>query len=336
MKLAASVALTVPISGRLRIEKDKADRENMVELARIADMEWSTRVEIRGAWAEWAALREHAAAIREYLGHIGQVLGIVDLMEQAGEFARTEARLIRIEYLSNNIELARIESRIEEHELRIRQIMGLAPGAHVRLEPSGIGARFLSHVGRSPNFQTSPRLAVAKAEYEVFEQSLRLEVRRQYPDLTIGPGYGREDGNDQWLLGVSLPLPILNANRRAIAEARAARDAAGARVESVLEELAAESARAELRLRAANDQRKAIETSVVPLVDAQYAEARELARLGEINTLVLLESLKRQHEVKLRYIEAAKEESLAAIRVEELFGPAGLSTHPDDSEDTKP
>ncbi len=75
------------------------------------------------------------------------------------------------------------------------------------------------------------------AEYEVAERTFELEIRKQYPDLQIGPGYGLEDGQDQVLMGLSLPLPVLNANRQAIARAEANRSVARASVEAALERL---------------------------------------------------------------------------------------------------
>lgn len=47
-----------------------------------------------------------------------------------------------------------------------------------------------------------------------------------------------------------------------------------------------------------------------------------MAKLGEVNTLVLLESLKRQQEAKLSLVEARREEALAEIDLDELIGPA--------------
>ena len=107
----------------------------------------------------------------------------------------------------------------------------------------------------------------------------------QYPDLTIGPGYGNEDGDDQVLLGLALPLPIWNANRKGIAEATAQRTAAQVRVEQVVEHLQSELAIASLRLESAQALRQMLELEVSPLVDAQYEDVRAITRLGEFNAL---------------------------------------------------
>jgi cobalt-zinc-cadmium efflux system outer membrane protein len=174
----------------------------------------------------------------------------------------------------------------------------------------------------------SPRLQVARAWYEVHERALQLEIRKQYPDLTLSPGLGNEDGMDEVLLGISLPLPVLNRNRRAIAEATAAREAARAEVEGEVEALVAELAAAAAQFNSAAQRRRTFEQEIVPMVDAQYADSRRTAELGEVNTLVLLESMGRQQEAKTRLIESRRDEARAAIRIDQLVGPPAEGAKP--------
>jgi outer membrane protein TolC len=61
---------------------------------------------------------------------------------------------------------------------------------------------------------------------------LRLQVARQYPDLHLGPGYAWNSGNagdNQWSLGLTLELPVLDQNQGPIAEAVARRKLAAAK-----------------------------------------------------------------------------------------------------------
>ncbi|MBY0311668.1 MAG: TolC family protein [Phycisphaerales bacterium] len=323
-KVFTSVGITIPISGRLDIEKQRAGIEHAAELARVAQREWSVRMSVRRAWGEWSALDAQLTVTRDFLGRVDQILTVVDKMEQAGEIARTEARLFRIEKATKAADLAVLESRALEADLRLRQLMGMSPDAPLRFQASGVGPARTSGL-EGPDAldleRRSPAMLVAAAEYEAAEKALELEVRKQYPDLHIGPGYGNEDGLDQVLLGLSIPIPILNANRQRIAEARAQRDLSRAGAEATLEQAIASLRAAEVRHAAAKRRRQSLETDIVPLVDAQYADARQVARLGEVNTLVLLESLTRQQEAKVGLVEAARDEAIAAVDLDELFGP---------------
>ena len=328
-KLASAIGFTIPISGRLEIEKARAGVEHAADLARAAENEWLVRMDLRRAWADWSALTAQVETTRAFLERVEQILKVVDLMERAGELARTEARLFRVEHASKALELTMLEAQVAEETLRIKRLLGLSPTAAVMLVSSGIAIdeSELSEADSLESLQlrlmqSSPLLFVASTEYELAERTLELEIRKQYPDLQIGPGYGFDDGQDELLLGLSLPIPIFNGNRRAIAEARAARELARAGAETALEQLIAELADAQLRLRTARTQSAVLADTIVPMVDAQYADAREVARLGEVNTLVLLESLKRQQEAKIGLIIARRDEAIAAIRVTEIVGPA--------------
>lgn len=323
-KAFTSIGLTIPISGRLEIEKQRAGAEHAAELARVAQREWSLRMSVRRAWAEWSALDAQLAVTRDFLSRVDQILSIVDKMQQAGELARTEARLFQIEKATKAADLALLEARTREADLRLRQLMGLSPDAPVGLLAQGIGpvrSATAQSDAASELERRSLSVLVALAEYEAAEKTLELEIRKQRPDLHIGPGYANEEGQDMVLLGLSLPVPSVNANRRGIAEAGAQREVARAAAETMLEQTIAALRAAETRFAAAARHRSTLESEIVPLVDAQYADAREVARLGEVNTIVLLESLTRQQEAKVALVEAARNEAIAAVDLDELLGP---------------
>ncbi|MBV8619206.1 MAG: TolC family protein [Curvibacter sp.] len=73
-----------------------------------------------------------------------------------------------------------------------------------------------------------PDVLAALADYEAAQSALQLEIARQYPDVSLGPGYTYDQGLRRWSLGLSLALPIMNRNEGPIAEARARREVAAA------------------------------------------------------------------------------------------------------------
>ncbi len=323
-KVFSSLGITIPISGRLEIEKQRAAADHGAELTRLARDEWSVRMAVRRAWGAWSALDAQLIVTREFLTRIEQVLLVVEQMERSGEIARTEARLFRIERAAAALQLSDLEFQAGDLQLRLRQLMGMSPDAPLQFQSTGIvnsDSRATSDTSPTDLALQSPAMRIAQAEYDAAEKALELEVRRQYPDLQIGPGYGREDGQDQVLLGLSIPVPILNANRQRIAEARARRELAQVGVETTLEQTIAAIRAAQARLAAKSRHRQTLATDIVPLVDAQYTDAREVARLGEVNTLVLLESLQRQQQARIGLVEASRDEALAAIDLDELIGP---------------
>jgi hypothetical protein len=75
------------------------------------------------------------------------------------------------------------------------------------------------------------------------------------------------------------------------------------------------------RLEGARSRRQSIDSNVVPLVDRQIDDARQVLEIGEGDSLVLLESLVRAHEAKLDLIEARFEESDTQNEIRHLLGP---------------
>ena len=74
-------------------------------------------------------------------------------------------------------------------------------------------------------------VGVALAKYTVADAGVRLEVAKQYPDLTLGPGLLWDQGIPGWIVNVALPSILTGRNRGPIAGSEARRAAQCARVE---------------------------------------------------------------------------------------------------------
>ena len=316
------LSLTIPISGRLGVEKDRAGAAYEAELRRIVDAEWSTRAAVRSAWASWSVASERLLLLREVIGQVERISAITDQLETAGELTRVEARLLRAELVETRADVA--EAVLAEARARVELLglMGLPPDAPVELLPAIPPASIGEISGAIERLiEANTTLAVRRAEYQIAEETLRLEVRKQYPDITIGTGYGSEDNDDRLLLGVSIPIPILNANRAGIAEAKARREVARAAAETTFERLTRELSMARAAYDASRTQRDAFERDLVPMLDEQASEVEQLIDLGEVNTLLLLETVTRGFEAKSRLLDLRLAETDAAIEITRLLGP---------------
>ncbi len=68
-----------------------------------------------------------------------------------------------------------------------------------------------------------PQLLAAMASHDTSEAELQREIRKQYPELSVSPGFEHEDGNSKVGLGVGVTLPLWNRNQEGIAKATAER-----------------------------------------------------------------------------------------------------------------
>lgn len=315
--LGGRLGLTLPLSGRLGLEKALASADADTERLRAYAAERELLAGLRRQWLEWSSTLLQVELVEALAGDLSAVARQAQQLRQAGELDPTDERLFRIEQARRHARLAALRAEAARQELSLKAQMGLAPHAEVRLVPSlGVPAP----IGDG-TIDAHPDLLIARAEYESAERTLALEVRRQYPDLSIGGGLGVEEGDERALFGASLPLPLWNANRRAIAEARAAREAAGASAEATFERLAGQLAEARATAQAASQRLATLESDLIPLVDQQIADARRLGRLGDATTLLLLESFQTAYETKLEVLEARLDLARANARLLELTVP---------------
>ena len=317
-----TLGLTIPVSGRLAVEKDQAGAAYEAERHRVIDAEWNTRARVRNAWAAWSVALERRRLTHEYVEQVERVSAIADKLEAAGELARVEARLLRAERVRSRDALVRIELDVALAQGELLGLMGLSPDSGVELLP-GL-APSMEAPADAPErriVEANTALAVRRAEYQWAEESLRLEVRKQFPDITIGGGYGSEDNDDRLLLGLSIPIPLLNANRAGIARARAQREAARAAAETTLERLLRDYAMARASYHAARTRRESFERELVPMLDEQSAEVQRLAQLGEADTLMLLEALSSRFEAQTQWLDLRLDEAHAVVEMMRLLGP---------------
>ncbi|MEM1098581.1 MAG: TolC family protein [Planctomycetota bacterium] len=330
-----TMSLTIPVSGRLEVEEDRAEAAYHAELRRIVDAEWTVRVQVREAWAVWSVATERLKLIDEMLQATGRVQTVSDRLEEAGELTRVETRLLRAQRLAIQVQRVSAAAAVDQARLDLLDFMGVLPNTPVKLVPTlptMTVPETNDTTGRLIRANTS--LAALRADYQVAEESLRLEVRRQYPDIEIGAGLGSEDNDDRLLLGASLPLPLFNANRGGIAEARANRQLARAAIENAFESLVFQLASAKAGLAAIERQRQMIEQELIPMLDEQAAEIDRLAELGEVSTLILLETVTRRFEAKSQILDLYLAAVQGRIKVTRMLGPEQATEPAPVSEDT--
>lgn len=324
--LGGQIALTIPISGRLEAEVERAGAALFAEMARVQAAEWMTRIQLRRAWSSWTSAIQRIGIVQQTVQNLQRIIEIVNRMEAVGELPRVEARLFRIEQTTQHVELERLKMVLKEEEVALKRIMGFSSLAIMNLVPGQMAAESptIPNELREHMINQSPVIAALKAEYQVSEKVLAREIREQYPDVQLGPSYNT-DGNEDFTFGFMFPLPLWNHNKQGVQEAGAERELMRARFETTLEIQLAELQRACVVYESAVMQRRMMEEQLLPLVDLQATETQHIAQLGEVNTLLLLQSFTGQQSAKLSLVDARNNETISFINITQLVGPAPLA-----------
>lgn len=149
---------------------------------------------------------------------------------------------------------------------------------------------------------------------------LHLEKANAIPNPRIDAGLTRiPSANGQALLiGVALPIPVLNANRGNIQRARS--DVLRAEQESRQAELVlgSELTRASQQLENAYLQATTLKNNILPSAQKAFALAREGYGLGRFPYLEVLDAQRSLFEVKRQHVAASRDYHVARAAVERL------------------
>ena len=322
LEYGAIMGLTLPVSGRHVVAKDRAGAAYAAQLRRIVDAEWQLRISVRQAWYEWTAAERRRQLLEGVIEQVERIRAIAVQLKEVGAMREADERLIRIELVGRRAELTAARLASQQIRARLLWLMGLP--ADVPLE-----LRTAQPIPSPPSdgdivervVASNTELAVLQAEYRVAEEALRLAVRKQYPHVGLGAGFGSEDEDRRVLFGFSFPIPILNRNRAEIAAADARREVARGAADAALERIVREAKQLQQALEAAREQRSQLTDELVPLLSEQSNNIEELAELGDVDTFLLLETVGRQFSAQSRLIALEQAEGEATAGLSLLFGP---------------
>lgn len=324
------IGFSIPLSGRLEVQRKLARNDIDAAQAGILVAEADLLRELRlavtadqNARRKFTVLSAHAerlAALAERAAKIAAV----------GEASRLEAGALAISAMEAAGEAAKAEAEIPVVQLRVLELMGLRPEASLVLQedkaPWGLPA------DKKERLAQHPRLLFIKAQYAAAESAYELEVRRQYPDLDIGPTAKWEDGQTNLGLGLGLPIPAWNRNRLAIARAQAKRESLKVQAEEIQQSLRHSLAQAELRTASASALAAQLRRRLSPMLAAQDQQVQALLESGELDPLRLGDVLNRRRDSSLSLLEADRAAAEAQIEIRSLVDalPASVPAQPTD------
>lgn len=146
-------------------------------------------------------------------------------LHELGEMDFADYQVICRRLNDGQKELQEMEQQHLEEHLKLVKLLGLHPDMR-EIELAGHLPQSVPAEVSAPTQEQLlrlPSLRAAMAEHDTSEAELQTEIRKQYPELEIGPGFEHEDGNSKVGLGIGVRLPLWNRNRQEIANARAER-----------------------------------------------------------------------------------------------------------------
>ena len=196
----------------------------------VLETAWDIRGGLHSAYLDYflARQRENLAASRLKLLRQKQVL--LQERSELGEIGNAEVYRVEMEVQQARLTLAGDQVGVGDAWHALTALTGLPAAAFANVTFSFEALDSGAATGQldAGDLQESAllhRADVVRAlyEYRVAEQALKLEIEKQYPDITLSPGLIFDQGDRIWSLGASWLLPLFNHNQGRIAEALAKR-----------------------------------------------------------------------------------------------------------------
>lgn len=323
--LGAALALPLDLAGQRGARLARADLAVLAARYALAETVWSERMALNRALIEWQAAAAQVAIEANLAQLRGRQVAVLESRARQGEIAGLDIAPYRAQ---------RAQAARQFDEARGRGARAFATIAGT----FGLPAEALAGVAVSWDDFARPqpmrdldrddqvRAVAARSDvlqalvaYDQAEADLRGEVARQYPAITLGPGYTWERGLVKLPFALGLALPSWDLNHRAIAAAEARRAQSGAAIETALAnaQQAIDAARAEMYTASAALAR--IRASELPEARLAAERAERQLKLGSIGRsewvaqqIALGEAQRGELEalVRLRNAEAGLEEAV--------------------------
>lgn len=163
-----------------------------------------------------------------------------------------------------------------------------------------------------------PSLAQARAEVERARARLETERALRTPQPTLRAGVNQDPDQNQFLVGLSIPIPIWNQRQGQIGEAQAQLDAANALAESRRIELITALNGAYARHEVSTQQIQAFEAGLLRQAEDALRVAEAAYRFGERGFIEVLDAQRVLRAVRLDFLAARAAQRAAFIEIEQL------------------
>ena len=307
----ASVAFTIPLSGATAIAAKADELYAQADIAEIKTAERNTGVETRLAAIRLTALRRRAALLSEYDSdeRIVRARENAGKLHEAGEVSASELAGIQRQKHIRHHALMETEREIAETEIAFLRLLGLRPRTKIVLTlPLRDRPSMPSGADDPLELVRHPKVEAALVRLGGTEKSLEAEIRRQYPDLKLGPAYANEEGLDRFGLVAGISIPLWNRNRKGIAEAEGTRDEARLAAIDAWRSLVCDAATARVHLS------NLLMHPPVPANEREQAD--KLADAGELTPLDYLAVREQIFDLRLDELNWRRDVALAAAELE--------------------
>lgn len=281
------------------------------------------RADVRAAFVNVLAAQQRVQLHEKTRQIAGQALDAAAKRVMAGKAAPLEETRALVAQSSAELAVAQAQSG-----LRVaRQQLALLWGA----QGASIGA-VVGDIGQLPlppppdvlleKVELSAQVQTAQQAFLQAQAGAELERARRLPDPTVSIGVKRaqEVGRNQLLVGISVPLPILDSNRGNQLQALRLADKAEDELSATRQQMQAQLLQNYEQLQTSRAQTQQLADKVLPGAQSAYEVAAKGFALGKFSYLEVLDAQRTLAEARSLYLEQLVATHRAAADITRQLG----------------
>ncbi len=305
-----SIGFQIPTGDRL----EQQDQLNQAA-AEVAQVRALTRhrelyLSLRELYTRLATVRRRHAARLDIARSAERSVEASRRLVEAGQAVAADIALFELEHARSEVDVLNSRVSTATVESALATLIGVHARHFVRL-PEQLLPKLADQLPSLESLKEMlilhhPELARLRARYAASERALRLEIAKQYPDLSIG-GSGRgEVGDRKVILGLPLgiELPLFDRNEQGIAEAEGRREEVRTHYTAAASRALAALEHAYRVAQLSGRTRRILQQTILAKARNSIQLARRALAAGSGDVLRLLDSERTFRQVQIEALEA--------------------------------
>ena len=308
-----SLAFTIPLSGALKLDEKAAQAYAMADVVDIIASETDVSADAQKLAIRLDALHKRRKMLLDWSKdeQAQNARTNIEKLHDAGEIASSDLARVHRTMHALRHDIMENEKEIAATEIAFLRLCGLRPGTKINISLDDAKNISMPDIKFNPlELVKHPKVSAALVRLGGTEHELHAEIRKQYPDLKLGPAYANEEGLDRFGFIAGISVPLWNRNRKGIAEAESRRDEARLTAIDTWYSLVCDAAEARANLI------RLLEHPPVPTNEREQTE--KLANAGELTPLEYLDIREEIIRFELAHADWKRDIALATAELANL------------------
>lgn len=328
---------TVQFSQPIELGGKRSARVSVAELGRAqtaVDVEGrraQIRADVSDAFFGAVIAQERVQLAQASAELSGRAADAASKRVQAGKVSPVDETRAKVAHAGVRVELRQAQGELRSARQRLSALLGpAAPRAQVLAWQSNALPALLSP---DTSLTDVPALRQARLEVDRRQAMVELERARRIPDVTLTLGAKRDQqvGRNQTVIGLSIPIPVLDTNRGNLLQALRLHDKAEADLQATQIRIDTEWTQLSERQRSAQAEVQALKEEVLPGAESAWQAATTGFELGKFSFLDALDAQRTLFQARAQYLRALNELYRTTADIDRLLG-----TNTDEPSTAKP